>query len=153
MGLMNGPNRQCCPSSQNVRGRIFFGDDSPSVLYLAPQGFFVGTTEKDGPRGEPQPTFQGNLPLMLRRRLPHSCGRCKGHWGPPAMPNFNRSGPKCIRARCLSAAWPQSRPREVLMRTALSLLKQETSCRQGVKTKRLCAAWDEDYLEKVLLGQ
>ncbi len=28
----------------------------------------------------------------------------------------------------------------VLMRTALSLLKQETSCRQGIKTKRLCAA-------------
>ncbi len=41
----------------------------------------------------------------------------------------------------------------VLMRTALSLLKQETSCRQGIKTKRLCAALDEDYLEKVLLGQ
>jgi predicted transposase YbfD/YdcC len=41
----------------------------------------------------------------------------------------------------------------VLMRTALSLLKQEQSCRQGIKTKRLCAALDEEYLEKVLLGQ
>lgn len=41
----------------------------------------------------------------------------------------------------------------LLMRTALSLLQQETSCNQGIETKRLCAAWDEDYLEKVLLGQ
>ncbi len=39
-----------------------------------------------------------------------------------------------------------------LRRTALSLLKNETTLKVGVKNKRLTAGWDEDYLEKVLLG-
>lgn len=41
----------------------------------------------------------------------------------------------------------------ILMRTALSLLKQETTLRRGMRTKRLVAGWDEDYLEKVLTGK
>jgi len=40
----------------------------------------------------------------------------------------------------------------ILRRTALSLLKQETTARVGIKNKRLTAGWDESYLEKVLLG-
>ncbi|VAX39547.1 Mobile element protein [hydrothermal vent metagenome] len=39
-----------------------------------------------------------------------------------------------------------------LRRTALSLLKNESSAKVGIKNKRLSAGWDEDYLEKVLLG-
>ena len=39
-----------------------------------------------------------------------------------------------------------------LRRTALSLLKKERTAKVGVKNKRLLAALDEDYLEKVLLG-
>ena len=39
-----------------------------------------------------------------------------------------------------------------LRRTALSLLKKETSLKVGIKNKRLAAGWDESYLEKVLLG-
>jgi predicted transposase YbfD/YdcC len=39
-----------------------------------------------------------------------------------------------------------------LRRTALSLLKNESTAKVGVKNKRLLAALDEDYLEKVLLG-
>lgn len=38
----------------------------------------------------------------------------------------------------------------VLRRTALSLLKNEKSAKIGIKNKRLNAAWDETYLEKVL---
>ncbi len=37
-----------------------------------------------------------------------------------------------------------------LRRTALSLLKREQSAKVGIKNKRLLAAWDETYLEKVL---
>ena len=40
----------------------------------------------------------------------------------------------------------------VLRRTALSMLKNERTLKVGIKNKRLTAAWDETYLEKVLLG-
>jgi predicted transposase YbfD/YdcC len=39
-----------------------------------------------------------------------------------------------------------------LRRTALSLLKNETSEKVGVKNRRLSAAWNTDYLRKVLFG-
>jgi predicted transposase YbfD/YdcC len=38
----------------------------------------------------------------------------------------------------------------VLRHIALSLLTQEKSARCGIKTKRLKAGWNEDYLRKVL---
>lgn len=41
----------------------------------------------------------------------------------------------------------------ILRRTALSMLKNESSLKVGVKNKRLTAGWDEAYLEKVLLGK
>ncbi len=40
-----------------------------------------------------------------------------------------------------------------LRRTALSLLKNESTLKVGIKNKRLAAAWDDAYLEKVLAGQ
>jgi predicted transposase YbfD/YdcC len=40
----------------------------------------------------------------------------------------------------------------ILRRTALSMLKNETSLKVGIKNKRLTAGWDESYLEKVLFG-
>jgi predicted transposase YbfD/YdcC len=40
----------------------------------------------------------------------------------------------------------------ILRRAALSLLKNETTAKVGIKNKRLTAGWDENYLEKVLLG-
>jgi predicted transposase YbfD/YdcC len=40
----------------------------------------------------------------------------------------------------------------ILRRTALSLLKNETTLKVGIKNKRLTSGWDESYLEKVLLG-
>jgi hypothetical protein len=35
---------------------------------------------------------------------------------------------------------------------ALNLLKQEKSAKGGIHNKRMQAAWDEDYLVKVLAG-
>jgi len=41
----------------------------------------------------------------------------------------------------------------VLRRMSLSLLKNETSSKVGIKNKRLTAAWNTDYLRKVLFGE
>ena len=38
----------------------------------------------------------------------------------------------------------------ILRRTALSILKNESTLKVGIKTKRLTAEWDETYLKKVL---
>jgi predicted transposase YbfD/YdcC len=40
----------------------------------------------------------------------------------------------------------------VLRRIALSLLKNETGSKVGIKNRRLTAAWNTDYLHKVLFG-
>jgi predicted transposase YbfD/YdcC len=40
----------------------------------------------------------------------------------------------------------------VLRHLALSLLRQESTCTNGIKVKRLKAALDEDYLTRVLLA-
>src|SRR4051812_3542313 len=40
----------------------------------------------------------------------------------------------------------------ILRRTALSLLKNETTAKVGMKNKRLTAGWNDSYLEKVLFG-
>jgi hypothetical protein len=39
-----------------------------------------------------------------------------------------------------------------LRRASLSLLKNENSKKVGIKNKRLIAAWNVDYLLKVLFG-
>jgi len=37
-----------------------------------------------------------------------------------------------------------------LRHIAVNLLKQERSCKLGIKSKRLKAGWDESYMLKVL---
>jgi hypothetical protein len=41
----------------------------------------------------------------------------------------------------------------VVPRIALNLLKQDTRTKLGVTNKRLKAAWDEDYLLRILLQE
>ena len=41
----------------------------------------------------------------------------------------------------------------ILRRSALSLLKNESTAKVGIKNKRLTAAWDHNYLAKVLFNK
>jgi predicted transposase YbfD/YdcC len=41
----------------------------------------------------------------------------------------------------------------ILRRTALTLLKNNSTLKVGIKNKRLTAGWDETYLEEVLVGK
>lgn len=41
----------------------------------------------------------------------------------------------------------------ILRRTALSLLKNNTTAKVGIKNKRLLAGWNDDYLTELLFGQ
>jgi predicted transposase YbfD/YdcC len=41
----------------------------------------------------------------------------------------------------------------ILRRTALSMLKNESTLKVGIKNKRLTAGWDETYLKHVLCAQ
>ncbi len=43
--------------------------------------------------------------------------------------------------------------RSMLRRATLSMLKNETTEKIGIKSKRLAAGWDQDDLEPVLFGQ
>ena len=41
----------------------------------------------------------------------------------------------------------------VMRRITLGLLKKDATIKRGIKTKRLVAGWDEDYLAKLLFEQ
>lgn len=75
----------------------------------------------------------------------------RGHWGIENSLHWQLDvtfGEDQSRVRKGHADQNQS----LLRRTALSLLKNETSAKCGVKNKRLSAGWDDAYLAKVLLG-
>jgi len=75
----------------------------------------------------------------------------RGHWGIENKLHWQLDvtfGEDQSRLRAGHAAKNFS----TLRRTALSMLKNETTMKLGVKNKRLAAAWDECYLEKVLFG-
>jgi len=41
----------------------------------------------------------------------------------------------------------------VVRHMALNLIKADTSSKTGIKTRRLKAGWDNDYLGKLLMGK
>ena len=75
----------------------------------------------------------------------------RGHWGIENSLHWQLDvtfGEDQCRVRKGHADTNQS----LLRRTALSLLKNERTAKVGIKNKRLTAAWDEDYLAKVLFN-
>lgn len=75
----------------------------------------------------------------------------RGHWGEENTLHWSQDvsfGEDGSRIRKGYGAQNFSR----LRRIALNRLQQETSLKVGIKTKRLRAGWDHDYLLKLLLG-
>ena len=75
----------------------------------------------------------------------------RGHWGIENRLHWSLD---------VTFAEDQSRVRKdhgprnlgMLRRLALSILQQDTSCKDSLRGKRLCAGWDEDRLLRILTG-
>ncbi len=110
-------------------------------------GIAVSETVRDG-----KPTDDVRYYILSRRMSARSFGAAvRGHWAIENRLHWQLDvtfGEDQCRTRKGNADANFS----ILRRTALSLLKNEPTAKVGVKNKRLTAAWNLDYLEKVLLG-
>jgi predicted transposase YbfD/YdcC len=101
---------------------------------------------------------EGHAPLeshfyILSRALParEFAAAVRGHWGIENRLQWQldvtfREDASRIRKKHGAQNF------STLRRTALSLLKQETTCKTGIAIKRQNAGWDDEYREKVLQG-
>ena len=111
----------------------------------------IGMAVSDTMRGEKSCDDVRYFILSRRMSARRFGAMARGHWGIENSQHWQLD---------VSFGEDQSRVRKdhastnlgALRRTGLSLLKNETSNKVGVKNKRLTAAWDTDYLYKVLFG-
>lgn len=111
----------------------------------------IGVTISEVLRGE-KPTMKVRYYIMSRKlTAKRFAAAVRGHWSIENSLHWQLDvtfGEDKSRVRQGHADTNCS----LLRRTALSLLKNETTAKVGVKNKRLMAGWDEGYLEKVLFG-
>jgi predicted transposase YbfD/YdcC len=111
----------------------------------------IGMSVSDTMRGEKSCDDVRYFILSRRMSARRFATMVRGHWGIENSLHWQLD---------VSFGEDQSRTRKdhgsanlgALRRTGLSLLKNETSNKLGIKNKRLTAAWDTDYLHKVLFG-
>ena len=110
-------------------------------------GIAISETVRDG-----KTTDEVRYYILSRKMSGRSFGAAvRGHWGIENRLHWQLDvtfGEDQCRIRKGNADANFS----ILRRTALSLLKNETTAKVGMKNKRLKAAWNIDYLEKVLFG-
>ena len=111
----------------------------------------IGVAIRDTTRSG-KPCDEVRYYLMSKRLSARSFGAAvRGHWGIENSLHWQLD---------LSFGEDRSRIRKghadanfaIVRRMALSLLKNEKSQKAGVRTKRLTAGWNDDYLEQVLFG-
>jgi predicted transposase YbfD/YdcC len=110
-------------------------------------GIAISDTVRDG-----KPSDDVRYYILSKRMSAKSFGAAvRGHWGIENRLHWQLD---------LTFGEDRSRIRKghadanfsILRRAALGLLKNEKTEKGGIKTKRLTAAWNENYLEKVLFG-
>jgi predicted transposase YbfD/YdcC len=110
-------------------------------------GIAISETIRDG-----KTTDEVRYYILSRKMSAQSFGAAvRGHWGIENRLHWQLDmtfGEDQCRIRKGNADANFS----ILRRTALSLLKNEKTAKVGMKNKRLTAAWNTEYLEKVLLG-
>ena len=110
-------------------------------------GIAISETIRDG-----KTTDEVRYYILSRKMSARSFGAAvRGHWGIENRLHWQMDmtfGEDQCRIRKGNADANFS----ILRRTALSLLKNEKTAKVGMKNKRLTAAWNTEYLEKVLLG-
>jgi len=111
-------------------------------------GIAVSDTVRNG-----KPTDAVRYYILSKRMSARSfAAAVRGHWGIENRLHWQLDvsfGEDHCRVRKGHAGANLS----ILRRTALSLLKNERTAKLGVKNKRLTAAWNPEYLEKVLFGE
>jgi predicted transposase YbfD/YdcC len=110
-------------------------------------GIAISETIRDG-----KTTDEVRYYILSRKMSARSFGAAvRGHWGIENRLHWQLDmtfGEDQCRIRKGNADANFS----ILRRTALSLLKNEKTAKVGMKNKRLTAAWNTEYLEKVLFG-
>jgi len=130
-----------CPVPENLpdRGRWF---------KLRAIGMVVSTTRRNGKESTEIRYYILSKYLSARR----FAKAVRGHWGIENRLHWQLDV-TFQEDQCRIRKGDADVNFSILRRSALSLLKNETSLKVGVKNKRLTAGWDEDYLLKVLLGK
>jgi predicted transposase YbfD/YdcC len=137
-----------------VEHRTYYVCDAPANL---PDGSRwkglkrIGVAISDTKRGD-KAADDVRYYILSKRMSARSFGAAvRGHWGIENRLHWQLDvtfGEDQCRTRRGNADANFS----ILRRTALSLLKNETTAKVGMKNKRLVAAWNDSYLEKVLCG-
>ena len=90
--------------------------------------------------------------ILSKKRSARSFGAAvRGHWGIENSLHWQLDM-SFGEDRCRIRKGHADANFAVVRRMALSLLKNEKGQKVGVKTKRLTAGWNDDYLEQVLFG-
>jgi predicted transposase YbfD/YdcC len=129
-----------CPVPENLpdRGRWF---------HLLAIGMVVSTTLRNGKESSEIRYYILSKYLSARR----FAQAVRGHWGIENRLHWQLDV-TFQEDQCRIRKGHADTNFSILRRTALSMLKNETSHKVGIKNKRLTAGWDEEYLLKVLVG-
>lgn len=111
-------------------------------------GIAISTTQRDGKECNEVRYYILSKYLSARR----FAGAVRGHWGIENHLHWQLDV-TFHEDQCRVRKGHADANFSSLRRTALSMLKNESSLKVGIKNKRLTAGWDEAYLDKVLIGE